>query len=92
MTIQHWTDDKVDYAFFYQPGHRRVEARLEYEDVVDNRGKSIVSYKIYARNPGVKDWLLVSTVKEPTVISASLRQDRIRSLVRLFLDDLPKLP
>ncbi len=91
MTIHHWTDDKVDFAFYYQPGHQRIDVRLEDENVVDKDGKKIASYKVYARNPGVKDWLLVSTITEPEPISMLTRQGRIRSLVRMFIDDLPKL-
>lgn len=89
MTIHHWTDDKVDFAYFING--QRVEVRLEHLDVVDTKGKPVTDYKVWARNPGVKDWLLVSTITEPIPLADSTRQERIRGLVRLFLNDLPRL-
>lgn len=89
MTIHHWTDDKADYAFYIE--RQRIEVKLKHLDVVDKSGKPIASYEVWARNPGIKDWLLVSTITEPIPLADSTRQERVRALVRLFVDDLPKL-
>jgi len=89
MTIQHWTDDKVDFRYFI--GKQTVEVRLKHLDTVDKTGKPIPNYEVFARNPGSKDWLLISTITEPIELAKSTRHERIRALVRMFVDDLPKL-
>lgn len=89
MTIKHWTDDKIDYTFWF--GKDQIDVRLEEEDRVDQWGTVVKSYHVYARHAGAKDWLLVSTITEPKPLKESVRRDTLRSLVRMFENDLPKV-
>jgi len=90
MTLNHWTDDKLDYTFFIDS--QRIDVKLIDENVVDDKGLPLTSYKVYARHHGVKDWFLISTITEPNPVKPEVKHDNIRSLVRMFIDDMPRLP
>lgn len=81
MTIKHWTDDHVDWTFYIN--NEQIEARREM--LGDN------AYKVFARYPGAKGWLLCSTVTETIPLADSTRREHVRSLVRMFANDLPRV-